>query len=933
MITLRPHQVGAIQHIDKALSQVYKAILCVLPTGAGKCHGKDTPVLMYDGSVKMIQDVKIGDVLMGQDSKPRNVLDTTAGFGKLYKVTPVKGESYIVNQNHILSLKQTGLKSAPKYPCQQGKDSIVNIPVEKYINSSKYFKHTHKGWRTGVDWSEKEINNKILPPYLLGIWLGDGTTSRPDITTADPEIEDYIKCYCDQTEQGVRVSVKPNNKASTYHITGRKTLNELRSVGVLGCKHIPDRYKLTSRKNRLELLAGILDSDGHLGRNCYDVVFKVKQLAEDTVFLARSLGFASYMKPCIKKCCNTGVSGEYFRLSISGDVSVIPTRVARHKPSPRKQTKSVLVTGITVEEYGYGDYYGVTIDSDHLYLLGDFTVTHNSLTLAEYARRAYHNKELCVIFAHRDVLISQLSEALCKTGVPHTFICSDKARRDITNNNHIQFGDSYWEETSPVIVSSTPTFSARLRCGKLDSDFLSRVKWWLQDECHHCTSGNQWHTCLSSMPNARGIGFTATPIRGDKKGLGSHADGIFDYLSCTVNMWDLIQAGMLAPYRIFAHGKIDVTGIKRDSNGDLNTKQLRIKTKEADITGDAVEQYRKHLNGKPVITFCINIEHAKEVADEFNTAGIPSIAVSSKQPLAERQRAMDMMRDGRILNLVNVDLLGEGYDCPAVAGVIMMRRTVSYSLFKQQFGRMLRLADGKKYGILIDMVGNTRYMMETFRLHYPHDDPDWTLDRLSDKKIKECPACHSEKFFDGKCRECGYIDEESQYESMECRECGAFGVVGTEPVRDMLVFINGVCPECGHVETEEEKIARVREIKVQAGDLEEQNFDLIDELLAKRESLYVSVTDFAKKLPDHLSFKRSAVNNHATRQSNLDILRHWIQKWSEQMWESTNISPALIQTEFELTFGVNVLRCQADYTASQMDELTRKIQQHMRVIA
>ena len=58
MITLRPHQVGAIQHIDKALSQVYKAILCVLPTGAGKCHGKDTPILMYDGSVKMIQDVK-----------------------------------------------------------------------------------------------------------------------------------------------------------------------------------------------------------------------------------------------------------------------------------------------------------------------------------------------------------------------------------------------------------------------------------------------------------------------------------------------------------------------------------------------------------------------------------------------------------------------------------------------------------------------------------------------------------------------------------------------------------------------------------------------------------------------------------------------------------------------------------------------------------
>lgn len=67
------------------------------------------------------------------------------------------------------------------------------------------------------------------------------------------------------------------------------------------------------------------------------------------------------------------------------------------------------------------------------------------------------------------------------------------------------------------------------------------------------------------------------------------------------------------------------------------------------------------------------------------------------------------MKTGRILNLVNVRPSRQGYDCPAVSGVIMMRRTVSYSLFKQQFGRMLRIAEGKQYGVLIDMVGNTRY--------------------------------------------------------------------------------------------------------------------------------------------------------------------------------------------------------------------------------
>lgn len=556
-----------------------------------------------------------------------------------------------------------------------------------------------------------------------------------------------------------------------------------------------------------------------------------------------------------------------------------------------------------------------------------------SLTLAEYARRCYQRREPCVIFAHRDVLISQLSEALCKMHVPHTFVCSDKARRDITNNNLELFGDSYWEPTSPVIVSSTPTFNARLRDGKLNPQFLESVLWWLQDEAHHCIDGNQWHTCLSSMPNARGIGFTATPIRGDKKGLGSHADGIFDFLSCTVNMWDLIQAGMLCPYKIYAHGRIDITGIKKDKNGDLNTKQLRIKTKEADITGNAVREYKHHLNGKPVITFCINIEHAKEVADEFNAAGIPSIAVSSKQPLAERQQAMDMMKTGRILNLVNVDLLGEGYDCPAVSGVIMMRRTVSYSLFKQQFGRMLRIAEGKQYGVLIDMVGNTRYMMQTFNLRYPHDDPTWTLDRLTDRAPKTCPECDSDKFFDGVCRDCGYEDPD-KIETIECQneECGAIGTVGTapDPEGKMLVFINGVCPECGHVETDDERVTRIREIKVKDGVLEEQSFDLVEELLAKRDTFYAPVQSIANKFRrDGSTAMWSAVNNHATRQSNLDTLRHWIQRWCEQKWLETGMTHKLIQDEFEIRFGVNILRCQGDYTAGQMDELTRRIQGDM----
>lgn len=537
-----------------------------------------------------------------------------------------------------------------------------------------------------------------------------------------------------------------------------------------------------------------------------------------------------------------------------------------------------------------------------------------SLTLAEYARRAHEKREICVVFAHRDVLISQLSEALCKTGVPHSFICSDKARRDITNNNLQQFGDSYYDQSSTVIVSSTPTFAARLRDNKLSQDFLDSVRWWLQDEAHHTVDGNQWYKCLNSMPNATGIGFTATPIRGDRKGLGSHVDGIFDDMSVTCNTYDLIKKEMLSPYKIYATSQVDIKGISRDKNGELNNKQLHMKTKEADITGDAVAQYKKHLDGQPVITFCINIEHAKEVAAEFNLAGVPSVAVSSKSSLAERQSALDGMKNGSVLNLVNVDLFGEGYDCPAIAGVIMLRRTTSYSLFKQQFGRMLRPSPGKLFGVLLDHVGNTQYFMTLFGLHAPHEDPIWTLDRQDERKKRQDDN-----------------DDDDVPETIKCGECGAFGIVGTAETDNSvgLVFIDGVCPECGHVETEDEKVARVREIKVQAGELVELDNSAINELINQREAMYVSVPEFAASLSDRFHAKSAAVNNHAVRQQALDVLRHWIQSWSEKHWQQTNKSTKLVQMDFETTFGINVLKAQT-LTASAMNQLSVKIQQHYR---
>ncbi len=372
-------------------------LLFLGPTGTGKCLAKGTPVLMYDGTIKMVEDIRVGDLLMGSDSKPRHVLSLAHGWDEMYDVIPKKGDSYRVNEPHILALTMTPATSgeAPK---------PVEISVHDYLAKSKTFKHRAKGYRVGVEFPAQAIP---VEPYFMGLWLGDGTSKWAEVTTDDVEIVEAV--YATAAAAGMEVSpydADNPDKTTRYNInTGTRgkqinrpknpVLEGLRELGVLENKHIPLIYKVNSRENRLKLLAGIFDSDGHpTVENC-DLVQKSKQLAEDVVFVARSLGLAAYMKPC-EKTCQTGGGGTYYRVSISGDLSQVPTRVARKIVPPRRQKKSVLRTGITVKPVGYGEYFGFEIDGDGLFLLGDFTVTHNTRVVEAMAESLFGDARACI---------------------------------------------------------------------------------------------------------------------------------------------------------------------------------------------------------------------------------------------------------------------------------------------------------------------------------------------------------------------------------------------------------------------------------------------------------------------------------------------------------------------------------------------------------
>lgn len=304
---------------------------------AGKCLAKDTPVLMYDGSIKKVQDIHVGDVLMGDDSLPRNVLSTCTGRETMYEVKPTKGTPYVVNKSHILSLKCTR-------DCQYGKQNdIVDIPINeliKYIDSKVYLDDLG-AYYVGVQF---RYQNVPLDPYVVGVWIGND---------------------------------------------------------ILPVKHVPYIYKCNLKEVRLDILAGIVDTCGVLCKDrslfFYQLDIQYDTLRDDILYVARSLGFYAY---------DEGASG----VTIYGDLSTIPVRVhSKVEGECDKHELDALHVRISLKDLGEGDYYGFEIDGNRRFLLGDFTVTHNTV-MGLYIACALGRKTIVV--CHKEFLLNQWKERI-----------------------------------------------------------------------------------------------------------------------------------------------------------------------------------------------------------------------------------------------------------------------------------------------------------------------------------------------------------------------------------------------------------------------------------------------------------------------------------------------------------------------------------------
>lgn len=225
---------------------------------AGHCLGKDTLVRMYDLSLKPVQDIVVGDLLMGPDGKQRTVVCLTSGIDDLYQVSQKYGQNYVVSKGHTLVLEQKcSVKSIKD-------DGEKRIPVEKFNELGKYRQKTTYGKKNKRLIFDR-LEHPTLDPYYLGLWLGDGTKGKAEITRKDDEVE-IIK-YLEHIAQLHGLTAKHTSYRT--NLTGARgkrndIVSRLETLKVLQSKHLPEECQFYSFQHRLELLAGLIDSDGNI---------------------------------------------------------------------------------------------------------------------------------------------------------------------------------------------------------------------------------------------------------------------------------------------------------------------------------------------------------------------------------------------------------------------------------------------------------------------------------------------------------------------------------------------------------------------------------------------------------------------------------------------------------------------------------------------
>jgi superfamily II DNA or RNA helicase len=492
------------------------------------------------------------------------------------------------------------------------------------------------------------------------------------------------------------------------------------------------------------------------------------------------------------------------------------------------------------------------------------------------------------VIAHRNELVSQMSMHVARRGIPHNIIGSDETIAQIRRAHRSMFhGEQLVNPSSKVSVVGVDTLMARSKdLGK----WAYQQDRWLGDEFHHCIIDNKWGKAVAMMPNALGVGFTATPLRADGQGLGIKelgGDGVFHHMNVGPGMRELIERNFLCDFEIVCpRSDLKVSEDELSAGGDWSNQTLRKAAKRSHIVGDAVDNYAKYAWGRRAILFATDVETANETAQKFNQAGIPAASLNAKTPVLVREKYISEFRSGKIWVLINVDLFDEGFDVPACDVVIMARPTASLGKYLQMVGRALRYIWGK-IALIIDMVSNV------VRHGLPDKYRIWSLAR------REKRAKHRK--------------DPEELPLIECKQC-------TKPYE----IFRRCCPYCGFVKPLPEP--RQRTLEMVEGDL------ILLDRAALEQMRLATVLDNPADVQKWVAEKSggyagmAAYNKQIEKAAAHAELKDTLAQWAG-IQRAKGLSDSEIHSKLYHTIGVDMLTIlSASNTPSEMQSLIKTIQ-------
>lgn len=462
---------------------------------ATACHAKGDKVLMHDGFYKKIEDIRVGEYVIGKDGNPKKVLRLYKGEDGLYKIIPKNNRKPItVTGNHLLHLGFTN--RGGKYKKKYNTGTINNISVVDYMSQSKWYKHLSKlvYLDTEACFTQETIDCN-LTPYFIGLYLGDGCDYSCAVTNEDEECIGYIK------EESLSLNMKVRSDGIQHKMIGsihkrNIVYREFDKIGIhfkwngglkCGDRFIPNILFRQPVEYRKELLAGLIDLDGSLtNETYYEFTSKSKQLRDDVERLSISLGLAcSVSDRLINNCI-------YYRVRIMGNISKIPVKIERKKPTRTSNTNAYR-SGFTVEFLGDGEFYGIQVE-DSLYVTESGMITHNSgkSLMISYVVKALQEQNMInngIIVVPSIGLVTQFYEDMEEYGIDMSLVG--------------RVGDKWKEWDNPLVISTWQSLNnVRHQMERMDCVIIDEV---------HGVRGQILRELLQECPSAKWrFGFTGT---------------------------------------------------------------------------------------------------------------------------------------------------------------------------------------------------------------------------------------------------------------------------------------------------------------------------------------------------------------------------------------------------------------------------------------